>query len=82
MNKNAKDKIGSLIEEFKIDPKILKTAGLASLGGMAGAGLDLYLTGHANMDAKDFIKPMAAWGLGGALGSLGGTTDVDKIKKV
>ena len=30
-------------------------------------------------DAKDFIKPMSAWGLGGALGSLG-TSSEKEIK--
>ncbi len=60
-------KIERLLEQSKMDPKILNTL-IASAGGALGAGLDLYLSGHT--DISDFIKPMTAWGTGGALGSL------------
>ncbi len=70
MDQNAENKIGLLIEGFKINPKVLKTAGLAGLGGMVGAGLDLY-TGNAAAAIGDFARPMAAWGLGGAIGAMG-----------
>ncbi len=66
---NAKEKIAALVEKGRLDPKVLKTAALAGAGGMLGAGLDLYLSGH--VDLGDFVKPMGAWGLGGALGALG-----------
>jgi hypothetical protein len=46
----------------------LKAAGIAGLGGMLGAGLDVYFSGGQHL--KDFAKPLAAWGLGGALSGL------------
>ncbi len=64
------------LTENKEQPKSsspLKSAALAGLGGMLGAGLDAYLSGK--VDVQDFIKPMASWGAGGALGGLGGIGD-------
>ncbi len=78
MDPSVENKIGLLIEGFKIDPNKAKAASLAGLGGMVGAGLDLYLSGH--VDASDFTKPMAAWGLGGAIGGLGLGDEKDEIK--
>ena len=46
----------------------LKAAGLASLGGIAGAGLDVYFNGGRHLG--EFVKPVTAWGLGGAIGAL------------
>ncbi len=80
ITEGAKEKIEALVGEGRLDPKILKTAALAGAGGMLGAGLDLYLSGHVDLD--DFLKPMGAWGLGGALGALGSADpEENKIKE-
>ena len=66
----AEKKIQKLIEEMGLSPeqmKKLKSVGIAGLGGMAGAGLDLYFSGKTDID--DFIKPIMAWGAGGAFGA-------------
>ena len=34
---------------------------------MAGAAMDTYM--HGNTNAEDYVKPLAAWGIGGALGA-------------
>ncbi len=69
-----------LIEESKIDPKVLKSLLIASGAGALGAGLDLYLSGHT--DIKDFIKPMSAWGAAGLAGGVGSLTkDTEENKK-
>ncbi len=63
-------KINKLIEEalsskFK---NLGKAATIAGVGGLAGAGLDVYFNGGRNID--EFIKPLSAWGVGGALGGI------------
>ncbi len=68
-SKEAKNKIGFLIEGIGFNTGTLKTAGLAGLGGMLGAGLDLY-TADSDTDLGEYARPMAAWGLGGAVGAL------------
>ncbi len=69
------------LEESKIDPKVLKSLLIASGAGALGAGLDLYLSGHT--DLQDFIKPMSAWGAAGAAGAVAGSeeTKEEEIKK-
>ena len=75
-------KINKLIEEalsskFK---NLGKAATIAGVGGLAGAGLDVYFNGGRNID--EFIKPLSAWGVGGALGGILGhsTNSRDELK--
>jgi len=75
-------KIGYLIEEaLKIKTKKrLKNAGIAGLGGLVGAGLDMYLNG--NYHASEYLRPIAAWTAGGALsGVLQDAEDEDEDKE-
>ncbi len=67
------------IEENTKPNNPFKTAAIASIGGMLGAGLDTYLSGK--VDPSDFIRPMAAWGAGGALGGIGGISEYLKNTK-
>ena len=53
-----------LVEEVALAPILW-----AGLGGMVGSGLDSYLKGDATIG--EALRPMAAWGVGGALGGLG-----------
>ena len=62
----VEDKIEKLIEESLMS-SIGKGALMAGAGGMIGAGLDVYFNNGRNID--DFVKPLAAWGLGGAVGA-------------
>ena len=83
MNANIEKKIDHLIEEA-IGP-IGKGALMAGVGGMLGAGLDVYFNNGKNLD--DFLKPLAAWGLGGAVGAALQDTaaskeEEEKIKKI
>jgi hypothetical protein len=66
MTPEVLNKIDKLLEE-SITSKS-KTAIAAALAGMLGAGLDVYFNGGQHM--KDFVKPLTAWGLGGALGGI------------
>ncbi len=75
MDPGVENKIGLLIEGFKIDPKVLKGLLIASGAGALGAGLDLYLGGHT--DLKDFVKPMTAWGAAGLAGGVGALDKTD-----
>jgi len=75
-------KINKLIEEalsskFK---NLGKAATIAGVSGLAGAGLDVYFNGGRNID--EFIKPLSAWGVGGALGGILGhsTNNRDELK--
>jgi len=79
MNKNVEDKIEMLLEDetLKENLKKYKALALAGLGGMVGAGLDTYFNGGKNID--DFIRPLAAWGLGGVIGGM--ASGDEKIKK-
>jgi hypothetical protein len=65
-------------KERHLEEVSLKAAGIASLGGMLGAGLDVYFNGGQHL--KDFVKPVAAWGLGGALGGF--LQDGNPIKEI
>ncbi len=69
-----------LLEEIHFSP-VLKGAALAGLGGAVGAGLDVYFNGGRNIN--EFIKPVAAWSLGGALGGLssGNKSNTSKVIK-
>ncbi len=69
-----------ILEESKIDPKVLKSLLIASGAGALGAGLDLYLSGHT--DVQDFIKPMSAWGAAGLAGGIGATEDDKETKEI
>ncbi len=78
---SVESKINKLIEESLSDKtkKRLKAAGIGVLGGAAGAGLDLYFTGGRNI--SEYVKPVMAWGAGGALsGALQDASD-DKDKE-
>jgi hypothetical protein len=74
-------KIEKLIEEAIMDKvkPVAKGAGLAALGGMVGAGLDVYFNGGKNLD--DYVKPVLAWGLGSAVGGLNSVKS-EKDKKI
>jgi hypothetical protein len=70
-------------KERHLEEVSLKAAGIAGLGGILGAGLDVYFNGGQHL--KDFAKPVAAWGLGGALSGLlqnDGTPKVENDKKI
>jgi hypothetical protein len=77
MTEEAINKIDALLEEA-LSTK-MKTAGAAGLAGMLGAGLDVYFNGGQHL--KDFIKPLAAWGIGGALGGALQPGDNENPKK-
>jgi len=83
MNKNVEDKIELLLEDEALKEKLkkYKALAMAGMGGMVGAGLDTYFNGGKNID--DFIRPLAAWGLGGVIGglSMGNKPKNDEIKK-
>ena len=74
-------RIEKLIEEAIMETikPVAKGAGLAALGGMVGAGLDVYFNGGKNLD--DYVKPVLAWGLGSAVGGLNGAKP-EKNKKI
>ena len=63
----------SLEESKKLMPVMI-----AGLGGMAGAALDAI--SHGNMDINDLIKPVTAWGVGGAIGGLSSLFDGENKK--
>ena len=66
-------------KERHLEEVSLKAAGIAGLGGMLGAGLDVYFNGGQHL--KDFARPIAAWGLGGALSGLLQNDEKPKVKK-